>query len=90
MNNDNLKNWLVEKVMSRDPSIAALLMEKLAMVEDTIDMINRCLRRIVTPKAREMTDIRIYLEDDLPVDEWKKQITKYIIPFLIKHKLPRD
>lgn len=85
-----MKEMIISAVMRKDASLAARLMAKFEDVENTSEDINRCLRRILNYSDIDTINCRKYLEDGLSDDEWLNQINKYVVPHLIKYKLPKD
>lgn len=76
--------------MRKDASLAARLMTALENVENSSLELNRYFRKILNRSDTETINCRKYLEDNLPDNEWLSQVITYVVPYLIKYKLPRD
>lgn len=85
-----MKDMIISAVMRKDASLAARIMAKFEDVENTSTDINRCLRQILNYSDIDTINCRKYLEDGLSDSEWLKQIIKFVVPHLIKYKLPKD
>lgn len=85
-----MKDRIIANVMHKDASLAARLMANFENVENNSKAINRCLRQILNDPSIDTIECRKYLEDGLSDDEWFNQIINYVIPHLVKFKLPKD
>lgn len=85
-----MKEQIIKMIMRKDASIAARLMVVFENIDDNTNDINRCFRKMIAGSDVDTINCRKYLEDDLPEEEWLSQIETYVVPHLIKYKLPRN
>lgn len=85
-----MKETIINTVMRKDASLAARLMTSLENIEDSSMELNRYFRKVLNRSDTETINCRKYLEDNLPDNEWLSQVLTYVVPHLIKYKLPRD